>query len=130
VQPQQSFLDSLGTTGNRVPPERPFRGTVQEGRFKFMRIIWYKNSFLPVIFVQIHPGTFGGTIVRIRMRLNFVATAFMLVWFGMGSWPLFRASADRLLLGMQTFGVLLVLSGFVPEARKAGRLIREALSEA
>src|SRR5205823_9628728 len=50
--------------------------------FKIRRILGYGNSFQPVVIGDIAPGAFGGSEVRVRMRLQALVIAFMVVWFG------------------------------------------------
>ncbi len=59
---------------------RDFEGVVSRNNFKIMRIIHYRNSFLPVIAGTVQPRLQGGTRVEITMRLNKAVAAFMMLW--------------------------------------------------
>ena len=113
----------------------PFRGTIEGGRFKIVPVITYRNSFLPVIYGAIARSVAGGTIVRLRMRVNLFAAFFMAVWFVLlvtglrnisARNTLASTSGDIVFLGMLLLGVLLMAVGFFSEASKAVRVIRRA----
>jgi hypothetical protein len=57
-----------------------FTGVYSISGFKIMRVIWYRNSFLPVIEGTFNPST-SGTLIKVTMRLHRFAAAFMLIWF-------------------------------------------------
>ena len=113
----------------------PFRGTIEGGRFKIVPVITYRNSFLPVIYGAVARSVAGGTLVRLRMRVNLFAAVFMAVWFALLASGLRNISArntfaliggDIVFLGTLLFGVLVVAVGFFSEALKAVRVIRKA----
>jgi len=58
---------------------RDFEGVVSRGGFKIRRIIYYGNSFLPVIEGSIRPRPQGGTRVEIMMRMHWLIVACMFV---------------------------------------------------
>ncbi len=104
-----------------------FEGDISRDGFKIVRIIHYRNSFMPVI-----RGTFkqsqNGINVMIRMGLHPFVMAFMCVWFGSVFFGLLAAGAgldsNKLslsipLLIMLIFGWVMVYGGFWFEARKA-----------
>jgi len=135
---KQTFLDSL--VGAFEPPqdEPPFDGSVTGRTFRLVRVIGYRNSFLPVIRGRISDSPHGGTTVRVRMTLHLVTALFMAAWLGfVGAGVAWSSLGDldnidphtSLLLGMMLFGVLLPVVGFYPEARKAERLLRTALAQ-
>jgi hypothetical protein len=64
-----------------VEPYKPFivpfshhkryQGEINDNKFKFSKIIFYRNSFLPVIQGEIYPKT-NGTSIEITLRLGVV----------------------------------------------------------
>lgn len=123
VEPRK-WLRAL--SGNKTA----FEGEVSRAGFKIMRIIKYRNSFLPIIKGTFNQGQ-NGTIVKIRMGLHPLVIVFMSVWFGGVIFGLFAIgaglasnkislSAPLLIpLGMLFFGWAMVAGGFWFEARKA-----------
>lgn len=110
-----------------------FAGTRDDDSFRIVRLIRYRNSFLPVIRGRLVRGA-TGTDVRLVMMLHPAVAVFMGLWcaglvFGVAR-TLAQSFAPALALGpllMCLFGVLLTGAGFFPEAVKARRLIRDAL---
>jgi hypothetical protein len=117
-----------------------FEGDVSSAGFKIMRIIHYRNSFLPVI-----QGTFEqgdeGTRINIRMRLHQLVMAFMCFWFGgvgiamlVTAGGLFTGKTEHSLvllipIGMFLFGWGLTSISFWIEVKKARRLLSNILQE-
>jgi hypothetical protein len=63
-------------------PLQPFRGRIRGRQFKVVRILgMHRNSFQPVVIGDIEPGAFGGSEVRVRMRLIVLVAAFSVFWF-------------------------------------------------
>jgi hypothetical protein len=63
-------------------PLQPFRGRIRGRQFKVVRILgMHRNSFQPVVIGDIEPGVFGGSEVRVRMRLVLPVAAFSVFWF-------------------------------------------------
>lgn len=119
------------------PTSLPFEGEVHEAGFKVMRIIHYRNSFLPVILGEVRPEG-PGTAVRVQMRLAHFISAFMVVWFSgvlLGMLAVIMAlSAGQpawggllAISGMLAFGVALVLLPFWYEVRQARPILRDLL---
>jgi hypothetical protein len=65
---------------------RDFEGVVSRTRFTIVRIIQYRNSFLPVITGTIKPRPQGGTRIEVTMRLHWLVTAFMIIWPASRPW--------------------------------------------
>jgi hypothetical protein len=114
---------------------KAFEGEVRASGFELERIIDYRNSFLPRVRGTITPST-RGTRLAGTMRLHDVVAAFMIIWLTAvgGACLLFvphAASAGSLEpaalipLGMLVVGLVLPVAAFIPEARKARRLLAE-----
>jgi len=107
-----------------------FEGEVTREGFKIMRIINYRNSFLPVIRGTFKQST-NGIDVMIRMSLHPIVLAFMCIWFGGVLVSLLAVGAGLanntisfstpllIPLGMLIFGWVMVVGGFWFEAKKA-----------
>jgi len=130
------FWESLEAGLQVRSDELPFKGEVFGHQFKIMRAIRYRNSFLPVIYGTISPGVGGGTLIKITMRLHLFAAAFWIVWVGLSAasvpWSSLHSignqdATDLVPLGILLFGILLPPVGFYPEAKKAERIIRDAV---
>jgi len=124
-----------GISGARIPGRNGalFSGTCDDRSFKIVRLIQYRNSFLPVIRGRLLQGAMG-TDVRLIMMLHPVVAVFMVLWCSGLVFGVARGFAESgmtaLALGpllMCLFGISLTSVGFFPEALKAQRLIREAL---
>lgn len=59
-------------------PGKEFFGTVDKTNFKIMRIIWYQNSFLPLIIGHIEKDNNGST-VTLEMRHTIFTLIFMIL---------------------------------------------------
>jgi hypothetical protein len=107
-----------------------FEGDVSRDGFKIMRIIHYRNSFMPVIRGTFKQGQ-NGINVTIRMGLHPFVMAFMCVWFGGVTVGLFAVGAGLsnanislsppllIPIAMLIFGWVMVSGGFWFEASKA-----------
>jgi hypothetical protein len=115
---------------------KPFRGTVEGREFELVRVIRYRNSFLPVVHGRIEPAG-DGSRVHVGMRLYPVVMVFLVLFAGMLGTQvvsaLFTTSAVagaqvRMLqfpLGMLAFLWVMTIAGFWIEARKQERMLRE-----
>jgi len=109
-----------------------FLGRLDGTTFKVVRIIGYRNSFLPVIRGRITQHGQGAD-VRLVMTLHPLVALFLLVWFtGLGTAVFGNLEAAGSLfaalpLGLCLFGAAVTLAGFVPEALEAKRIMREKL---
>lgn len=143
VEPGSPFLAPFWRS-NRL-----FRGEVSPQGFKVMRIILYRNSFLPVVSGTFEPGP-SGARVAVTMRPMRPMQVFLALWFGLGLafiavalgrsiGPAFssghsgtnpHAGSPILLIG-SVAGVsaayLIFAGSFGYEARKARALLEDAL---
>ena len=132
------FLESVGRVFDKATPDDPpFWGTIDGQSFRIQRDIRYRNSFLPLVRGDVHPGRFGSEIT-VTMSLHPFVAVFMLVWLsgvGFGGWRIMFYSHGPgtpnsfIPLGMFLLGIALTLGGFIPEAIKAKRLLEEALGK-
>lgn len=132
LRAKEGFWKSLINSFDRSTEKPPFRGEVLDRTFTIERAIGYKNSFLPVVRGRIDQQMDGGSTVRLRMTLSVFATAFIMIWFGGLTWAYFTstngAEFSTMVFWMMLAAMAMILVGFVPEARKAERLIRNALT--
>jgi hypothetical protein len=128
---------AAGLLGARLPSTTGalFAGTRGGDSFKVVRLIQYRNSFLPVIRGRVVRGDMG-TEVRLMMTLQPIVAAFMLLWCAgliLGVARSLAQSVGSLLaagpLLICLFGILLTAAGFFPEALKARRLLQDALRD-
>ena len=120
----------------RPADAKPFIGIVVQDHFYFYRDIRYRNSFLPRLIGRFGPGEGGGTRVRVTASMHPLIIVFMTMWLVFSGKFAVDALASGNLGGpngwiaptMFVFGLLLPVTGFVPEALKARRLLREALT--
>ncbi len=114
-----------------------FSGYVAIGAFEFKRLIYYRNSFLPVI-----KGTtetwLNGSRVHVKMRMEIAVIVFMCLWLGgvgIAGLAFFVNNisnhefdaASLIPLGMFIFGYLLATGGFKFESIKAKNKLLELL---
>ncbi|MCA9934597.1 MAG: hypothetical protein H6662_01050 [Ardenticatenaceae bacterium] len=106
-----------------------FVGKVEDGRFNINRIIYYRNSFLPIIIGQFHEDL-GDTRIEITMRLHYLVLAFLAVWliifFSFIGGGLSENSVPiSLFVGFIVLFLAIVLISFNYEANKARRMLEE-----
>ena len=138
---RQKLLDIVQPPGknrwNRRNPEKPYEGEVGEHSFQIIRIINYRNSFLPVIKGRITPEGMGSQI-DIEMTLHPFVFIFMLIWLGMvgqmGILFLVATIAEGTFepaalvpVAMFIFGCLLTVLGFKPEADRTQKFLQHLL---
>lgn len=123
----------IGDRIGRTDSGSVFVGSHDDESFKVVRVIRYRNSFLPVIRGRLVRGD-SGTDVRLVMLLHPLVAAFMLLWCGGLMFGAARGLADSGLpwlaawpLLICLFGIVVTAIGFFPEAMKAERLIRESV---
>lgn len=136
IQTSLTLEEVIAALKKHVEPKRWFRlfwgnhavfeGEISQDGFRIMRIINYRNSFLPVI-----KGAFkqnqNGINVMIRMGLHPFVIVFMCIWFGgiifaivagLASSKITLSATLLIPLGMLFFGWAMVAGGFWFEARK------------
>jgi hypothetical protein len=112
-----------------------YTGTVQSDSFKIVRIIQYRNSFLPRIKGVIE-SDLQGTIVKVKMRMHPFVLVFCVIWFGILSIGIFFMTlvlltsakfepASLIPYGMFLFGYVLVTAGFRYESKKSKFFLAE-----
>jgi hypothetical protein len=111
-----------------------FEGRVAGGRFKIHRIVYYRNSFVPIIEGQFRRENLG-TTVTLNMRLAWVALVFWLAVIVFLAWisvsvdsPLAEHFGARMFLfGMTLFIYLVATIPFTVEMRIAIKRLLEVL---
>jgi hypothetical protein len=115
----------------------PFVGRIDGNHFIIRRVIRYRNSFRPLISGRVAPVV-SGSRIDIVLRLTAPVALVMGVWLAMafaaaaaGVWHSLRTSEARglLALAFPVFGCGLVTLGFIPEKRKAIKLLTDALAD-
>lgn len=114
----------------------PFLGNVTSERFKIVRNIHYRNSFLPIIRGRFRQGH-AGIVISVTMSLHPFVMAFMAVWFGgvvLGTIMLIGALLSGktrfeismlILFALPVGGWAMVYFGFWIEAKKARSILTE-----
>ena len=124
----------------RLMPSRRdafFEGRVENGRFKFNRIIQYRNTFLPLIVGEIKDDLSSARI-EVTVRLQYLVYLMLAIMFVIGVSGLVMASAGALaaseaviggllFTGITLFFYVVMMAFFNYEANKARALLREAL---
>jgi hypothetical protein len=126
VRDTPGFWESFNMGWRRPDPRLPpFVGTVQGNLFKMRRDIRYRNSFLPIIRAHAEPA---GVVTRVTVNMfihPFVAV-FVVLWSAVMGSAISRAQPTWAWYFV-AFTLAVVVTAFVPEARKAKRLITDAL---
>lgn len=136
VQPIPSLLHDLNRPGELLDyAGRPFIGRVEDGRFKFYRVITGRNSFLPIISGEIVSAE-GGAELRGVMRLSLSVAVLMAVALAIWSSLAFNRFPSTVQTGdveeailacvILLFFIGLAVLAFLTERRKAMRLLSEA----
>lgn len=115
--------------------EKDYQGRFSANGFEIVRIIKYRNSFLPIITGTFMNGS-PGTQIHVKMQLALFVKVFLC--FCLGAISLFliflivsqisNREFDRVILvpfGMFTFGYLLALFGFKYESAKSRQFLEE-----
>lgn len=82
---QQRLEESIEPTKIRwfsfgKEPHKPYQGTITWPTFAIHRVIFYRNSFLPMIRGEVQEEM-GQTVVTVTMHPHVLVFAFMAVWF-------------------------------------------------
>ena len=117
-------------------PSGEFIGKIGPYDFKIMRIINYRNSFLPVIKGAIKKGE-GTYVVALEMQLHMLTYVFLIIWFGftgfiflIGILYLIVSADVRMVLaasGFIAWGQILSRCGFYSQAKKDIQRLEELL---
>jgi hypothetical protein len=136
IRPRHSFWEAVEAGLSWEQKSRPFVGKIDGHRFTIRRAIQYRNSFLPRIAGHVAPVG-SGSRIDIVLRLSTPVGLFMAVWLAgafaaavAGVWQSIRTSTTDglLLLAFPLFGCGFVAGGFIPEKRKAIKLLTAALA--
>jgi hypothetical protein len=110
---------------------KPYQGRIVHNSFQMVRIIGYRNSFLPRIKGSIEKD-FSGTKVKVKMRLHPFVGVVMLIWLTVVAvlGVVFLASEGGNLsllfpFGMLLFGYALMTGSFKYESIKSKRHLAE-----
>lgn len=131
VMQEKKLLRLFGPTGGE------FAGSVSDSGFELMPVLWYNNSFNPVIRGWIEPYI-EGTKIHVEMRMHKFVTGFSVFWFG-GVAFFFLCGVIGFLFGkdpamllmilfpavMFAFGQLTMRFGFYRPARQSIKRIME-----
>lgn len=112
-----------------------YKGRIDGSEFNIVRVIEYRNSFLPKISGKIEPDFFG-TRIKVTMRLHEFTLIFMIFWLGgvglaaslMWVQNLDEAEFNPSILvpfGMFIFGLVLTISGFKAESIKSKKELQK-----
>lgn len=94
IEPKRTFKIT-GIFGNGS--HKAYEGTVNGMSFNIVRIIGYRNSFLPRIKGEIERDSFG-TKINVKMRLHPFVLVFMIIWcsgVGLGFFSFLNASLKK-----------------------------------
>jgi hypothetical protein len=116
----------------------PFIGKVGPDRFKIVRNITYRNSWMPVMAGRITQEG-SNTVIRVRLRLVTFVLIFTCFWITMATFGTLAitlrsfSSGDPsrwiglLILGFPAFGYALCMGGFLYERKRSLKELKELL---
>jgi len=121
----------------RATNRKPYEGEISGNIFKIIRIIRYRNSFVPMIFGTIEKQ---GAVTRIHVEMRIMPLATLFIAFLMGiilimgiSFLVIGLHDQRFLpalavpLMMLAFGYFMVYWGFKSESAKSKKFLNELL---
>jgi hypothetical protein len=130
------FVNSLNNMFKKSGANQ-FTGKVDEQGFQISRLIYYHNSFLPVVKGKFDLGS-AGTRINVTIALSPLVMVFELIWIAgvitIGVIPMLGMLKDGmrmeflLPLGMLLFAWLLTQISFLFEAGKAKKIISDLFS--
>lgn len=94
--------------------DKKFRGNVEELSFKIRRCIYYRNSFVPILYGALEE-TEGGTKITVKMKLHKFVLVFLLLWSAGALLP----SPSSISAYFIIFAMLLTYAGFWSEVAKS-----------
>lgn len=115
-----------------------YEGTISDKGFEISRIIFYRNSFLPVIIGEVRDQPFGSEL-DLTLRMNWLVIIFAMIWMGfvileclgvLVAW-IITGKFDGMLMmpyGMWLFGTVLFLGGFKFESIRSRNHLMELLN--
>jgi hypothetical protein len=116
----------------------PFLGEVGPDRFKIVRNINYRNSWMPVLVGRITQEG-ANAVIRVRLRLVTFVLVFTSFWIVMATfgalaitWRSFSATdpsrwISLLILGFPAFGYALCMGGFLYERERTLKALKDLL---
>jgi hypothetical protein len=132
IEPQKPFI-----LLQRNAYSKPYKGEIYSDGFEILRVIDYRNSFLPTIKGEIIE-TETGIELKVKMRMNPVVVAFLSVWLGLvfiisilTTFQLFTKEFNPLFLAphvMLVFGLVITLTGYLEEVNVSKEDIKEIFS--
>lgn len=122
----------------KMRSDHAYEGIVTDKGFEISRVIFYRNSFLPVIIGEVCDQPFGSEI-HLTLRMNSVVIIFAMIWMGFVTLAclgvlvagIITGKFDRILMipfGMWLFGVVLFLGGFKFESIRSRNHLMELLN--
>ena len=96
-----SMVETKKTWWILLDTNKQYFGEVESNRFSISRVIWYRNSFLPLIIGKVHPNG-KGSLIRIKMRLYWLVFIFMIFWLGLAGYMSLNHYSDLILSVIQT----------------------------
>jgi hypothetical protein len=116
----------------------PFLGEVGPDRFKIVRNITYRNSWMPVMVGRITQEG-SNTVIRVRLRLVTFVLIFTCFWITMATFGTLAITLRSfsigdpsryiglLILGFPAFGYALCMGGFLYERKRSLKELKELL---
>ena len=135
VEPRKHFR------GWKKTSEKSYEGNVEGLSFNLFRIIYYRNSFLPVIKGKIE-SDIGGSSIQISMHPHILVILFMVIWMAGAGWMFFSSFSFEIFkndprgfdfipdflyspFSMILFAYALILGGFKFESVKSKKFFKE-----
>jgi hypothetical protein len=104
---ERTFMDKF----LRRKTDKKYEGQINGSHFEIKRIIYYRNSFLPII-TGTFEDTFDCTKVHIEMRMSDFVKAFLFLWFSVVLSVFFGFLANSILTSEFHFLILIPFGMF------------------
>lgn len=130
---KRQFLERI-----KMRSDYMFEGKITDKGFEISRIIFYRNSFLPVMIGEVRDQSFGSEI-DLTLRMNWLVIVFGILWMGIVSvicisiliFTVFSGEVESMLMmpfGMWLFGAVLFLGGFKFESVRSRKRLMDLLN--